>query len=234
MSFESKVNKWNNVKQDNWGEKVRPDAEKTPGTPCHDLLVQRFLRPEDDSSTRISYDQDSRSYEVGLDRATAVYDGYQDAIENGVRYEISGKIEVPADTDISWNEKHYQEAIERIDNSSVYYHVDGDEGEDEEYKKSAYEQRIGMMKSMLDVFFQTALDTRIGDKEKNLAGVIDEQIAKNVNTFQYIASNSDKSEDEKLTKIKEVLDRLSLMKELEGFVLGYWGKLSETPRDDNL
>lgn len=226
----SRVNKWNKVKEEQWGEAYENGSENYNSP--NDYLVDEFLHLNTDGGLGYllgaEYDEATKSYGVSSISPIRVLDTYNKYTEQGQEFKINGKIEVPVDTDTAWNEKHYNEADERLANAyKSGCAVEISDSEEVEDQKKALGARYDKMRKLLMDVYTVASSNEVDGKQKNIAGVIDERIAYQANTLQYIAGKENLSEDEKLARIRVVLDNISLMKQLEGFVLGYNGQLSE-------
>jgi uncharacterized protein (DUF1778 family) len=232
---ESKAKKWGRIKQDQWGEK----SETVDGhyKTSHDYFMHNFLSIDFDRGCGLGYvfqdlyyNSDNRKFGVGEEKAYEVICACKSYLDQGMEFKINGKIDVPADTSPEWNIKHYTEGLERVDDTIALYgpdHYEDPDDEDELAEKAAKIRRMEEVKYIIDAVFQRACDSDNNVLEKNMAGIIDEDIAKYINTLQKVIENSELSEDDKLTRVQKMLDKMSQMKQAELYILGIQGTLSE-------
>ena len=235
---ESKSDKWNQTKQTQWGERCEQidNRYKTP----HDYFMGNFLRIDLDygmglgyALCDLEYDRETKKFGVGIVKADQVITAcevYSSIYSSkDMQFKINGEINVPADTQSEWNQKHYVEGLERLDNTIAYYSLDrhNDSDEDELDENNAKIRRIEEIKGVVEAVFQTACNSGNNGLEKNMAGIIDVNIARYINTLQGIINNNEISEDEKIVEIQKRLDKISQMKEAELYILGIRGMLNE-------
>lgn len=249
---ESNLVAWDDVKKNQWGESVR--TEKSEGgyssqyVSAQDFLIDNFLnltKGEFFDLTELSYREDYSAFVIEDRKVDSMLD-VAAAVERG---QVGGdfridpqQITIEHDTRSERNVELCELALERLDNVTEY-RMEGD------YRNRLYDDEVAaeseaytkmqekIARAISGAFEKASNDTidgKYGTKQKHIAGVIDEQIISNLNTLQYIMSNESKSQEQKENKVKDVMERVAIMRKAQGYILNLPGYGNMIRNDDSL